>query len=190
MENLVNVNKSNEGLLVVGAQLVEKKNGNTAVIVKINMDGKFNVVVNNEEKTYSFATLQRNWQIVEKEIVKKEVALDMEIVLGLPTPVKTQITSEGVYIFDNKTEKQGKVNITGHVYNVPVKADNINQTTMWKVLMELYKNRKEENDVYPLEQKQFCVKQLKELDLETFEGAYRCLVSKTKKEYIDSLLEA
>ena len=129
-------------------------------------------------------------RMVKSEEEKIEIQIDdenhIEDLKGIPTP----IASDDIYIFDNKAEKVGKVNVTGHIYGVPVKADNINQTTMWKVLMELYKNRKEENDVYPLEQKQFCVKTLREIDSEIFEGAYRCLVSKTKKEYIDSLLEA
>lgn len=204
MMNLVNVNKGNERLLVVGCKLVEKKNGNKAVIVKAGLDGKYGVVVNNEEKMYSVNTLQRNWSIVVEEEVVSEVALDVERVLALPAPMNVVIENDtvviendvvmvnnnnNVYIFDNVIEKIGKVNVTGHIYGVPVKADNINQTTMWKVLMKLYNNRKEENDIYPIEQKIECVKILKGIDEETFEGAYRCLVSKTKKDYIDSLMK-
>lgn len=195
MMKLVNVNKGNEGLLVIGCKLVEKKNGNEAVIVKVGLDGKYGVVVNNEEKVYSVSTLQRNWSIVVEEEVASEVALDMERVLALPAPVivsnndEMVIDSNDVYIFDNKVEKIGKVNVTGHIYGIPVKADNINQTIMWKVLMELYKNRNDENDIYPIEQKVLCVKTLKAIDEETFEGAYRCLVSKTKKSYIDTLMK-
>lgn len=195
MMKLVNVNKGNEGLLVIGCKLVEKKNGNEAVIVKVGLDGKYGVVVNNEEKVYSVSTLQRNWSIVVEEEVASEVALDMERVLALPAPVivsnndEMVIDSNDVYIFDNKVEKIGKVNVTGHIYGIPVKADNINQTIMWKVLMELYKNRNDENDIYPIEQKVLCVKTLKAINEETFEGAYRCLVSKTKKSYIDTLIK-
>lgn len=200
MMKLVNVNKGNEGLLVIGCKLVEKKNGNEAVIVKAGIDGKYGVVVNNEEKVYSVSTLQRNWSIVIEEEVISEVALDMERVLALPAPVmisneeavienEVMIDSNDVYIFDSRAEKIGKVNVTGHIYGVPVKADNINQTTMWKVLMELYKNRDDENDIYPIEQKVLCIKTLKAIDEETFEGAYRCLVSKTKKNYIDTLMK-
>ena len=92
-------------------------------------------------------------------------------------------------IIDNIKETEGKVKITGHLYGVPVKFDKINQTTVWKTLIKLYDNRKDENDKYSLDDKKYLVRQLKQLNEEVFAGAFRCLVSKTKQNYIEELLK-
>ena len=92
-------------------------------------------------------------------------------------------------IIDNIKETEGKVKITGHLYGIPVKFDKINQTTIWKTLIKLYDNRKDENDKYSLEDKKYLVTQLKQLDERVFAGAFRCLVSKTKQNYIEELMK-
>ena len=92
-------------------------------------------------------------------------------------------------IIDNIKETEGKVKITGHLYGVPVKFDKINQTTVWKTLIKLYDNRKNENDKYSLDDKKYLVKQLQQLDEKVFAGAFRCLVSKTKQNYIEELMK-
>ena len=93
------------------------------------------------------------------------------------------------FLIDNIKETEGKVKITGHLYGVPVKFDKINQTTVWKTLNRLYDNRKNENDEYSLEDKKYLVRQLKQLDEKVFAGAFRCLVSKTKQNYIEELMK-
>ena len=99
------------------------------------------------------------------------------------------LETENEGIIDNIKETEGKVKITGHLYGVPVKFDKINQTTIWKTLIKLYDNRKNENDKYSLEDKKYLVKQLQQLDEKVFAGAFRCLVSKTKQNYIEELLK-
>ena len=99
------------------------------------------------------------------------------------------LETENRGIIDNIKETEGKVKITGHLYNVPVKFDKINQTTIWKTLNRLYDNRKNENDEYSLEDKKYLVRQLKQLDEKVFAGAFRCLVSKTKQNYIEELMK-
>ena len=99
------------------------------------------------------------------------------------------LETENRGIIDNIKETEGKVKITGHLYGVPVKFDKINQTTVWKTLNRLYDNRKNENDEYSLEDKKYLVRQLKQLDEKVFAGAFRCLVSKTKQNYIEELLK-
>ena len=99
------------------------------------------------------------------------------------------LETENEGIIDNIKETEGKVKITGHLYGVPVKFDKINQTTIWKTLIELYDNRKDENDKYSLEDKKYLVKQLQQLDEKVFAGAFRCLVSKTKQNYIEELMK-
>ena len=99
------------------------------------------------------------------------------------------LETENEGIIDNIKETEGKVKITGHLYGVPVKFDKINQTTVWKTLIKLYDNRKNENDKYSLEDKKYLVKQLQQLDEKVFAGAFRCLVSKTKQNYIEELMK-
>ena len=99
------------------------------------------------------------------------------------------LETENEGIIDNIKETEGKVKITGHLYGIPVKFDKINQTTVWKTLNRLYDNRKNENDEYSLEDKKYLVRQLKQLDEKVFAGAFRCLVSKTKQNYIEELMK-
>ena len=99
------------------------------------------------------------------------------------------LETENRGIIDNIKETEGRVKITGHLYGIPVKFDKINQTTVWKTLNRLYDNRKNENDEYSLDDKKYLVRQLKQLDEKVFAGAFRCLVSKTKQNYIEELMK-
>ena len=222
-----NINKSNIEELV-GKEIVNVKNNVIGIVIR-ELDGKYTVDVNGEEKTYSLNTVIRNWKIVddidtERENIEKfmkEVVLTLP--LGLPSSVEIEteeiidedkiveeteeevineneeiieeeteefvLETENEGIIDNIKETEGKVKITGHLYGVPVKFDKINQTTVWKTLIKLYDNRKDENDKYSLDDKKYLVKQLQQLDEKVFAGAFRCLVSKTKQNYIEELMK-
>ena len=209
-----NINKSNVEELV-GKEIVNVKNNVIGVVANM-ANGKYTVIVNEEEKIYSESTIIRNWKIVddvdtERENIEKfmkEVVLTLP--LGLPSSdeieteeiideeVKSEtyeeteefiLETENEGIIDNIKETEGKVKITGHLYGIPVKFDKINQTTVWKTLIKLYDNRKDENDKYSLDDKKYLVKQLQQLDEKVFAGAFRCLVSKTKQNYIEELMK-
>ena len=209
-----NINKSNIEELV-GKEIVNVKNNVIGVVANI-ANGKYTVIVNEEEKIYSESTIIRNWKMVddvdtERENIEKfmrEVVLTLP--LGLPSSweIETEeevinendevieeeteefvLETENEGIIDNIKETEGKVKITGHLYGIPVKFDKINQTTVWKTLIKLYDNRKDENDKYSLEDKKYLVRQLKQLDEKVFAGAFRCLVSKTKQNYIEELMK-
>ena len=222
-----NINKSNIEELV-GKEIVNVKNNVIGVVANI-ANGKYTVIVNEEEKIYSESTIIRNWKIVddvdtERENIEKfmkEVVLTLP--LGLPSSgeIETEeiidedkiveeteeevineneeiieeeaeefvLETENEGIIDNIKETEGKVKITGHLYGVPVKFDKINQTTVWKTLIKLYDNRKNEKDEYSLDDKKYLVKQLQQLDEKVFAGAFRCLVSKTKQNYIEELMK-
>ena len=232
-----NINKSN-AMELVGKEIVNVKNNVIGVVANI-VDGKYTVVMGDEEKTYSESTLIRNWKIVEEEteetseavltteessneeIVTEEIEdeiveeteeevinennevieeetediMDEENTENKNDEVIEEETEEFILetenrgIIDNIKETEGKVKITGHLYGVPVKFDKINQTTIWKTLIKLYDNRKDENDKYSLEDKKYLVKQLQQLDEKVFAGAFRCLVSKTKQNYIEELMK-
>ena len=247
-----NINKSN-AMELVGKEIVNVKNNVIGVVVR-ELDGKYTVDVNGEEKTYSLSTVIRNWKINEdetEEVINEEniedenkpnevVEEETEEVINENDEIVEEETEEVINesdemieeetediideentedvideentedkndevieeeteefiletenrgIIDNIKETEGKVKITGHLYGVPVKFDKINQTTIWKTLNRLYDNRKNENDEYSLEDKKYLVRQLKQLDERVFAGAFRCLVSKTKQNYIEELMK-
>ena len=251
-----NINKSN-AMELVGKEIVNVKNNVIGVVANM-VDGKYTVVMGDEEKAYSLSTLIRNWKINEneteeinevvltveegvqeietEEVTNEEVEIETEEITNEEVENETEeITNEEVEneteevtneeveneteeitneeaeneteetvnelnekfeietenrgIIDNIKETEGKVKITGHLYGVPVKFDKINQTTVWKTLNRLYDNRKNENDEYSLEDKKYLVRQLKQLDEKVFAGAFRCLVSKTKQNYIEELMK-
>ena len=208
--------KNVNGIELVGKKMVNNKNGVVGTVIRLNENNKYSLAVNNEEKEYSLSTLKRNWKIVDDadteqkniEEFMKEVVLTLP--LGLPSSdeieteeiideeVKSEtyeeteefiLETENEGIIDNIKETEGKVKITGHLYGIPVKFDKINQTTVWKTLIKLYDNRKDENDKYSLDDKKYLVRQLKQLDEKVFAGAFRCLVSKTKQNYIEELMK-
>ena len=215
-----NINKSN-AMELVGKEIVNVKNNVIGVVANM-VDGKYTVVMGDEEKAYSLSTLIRNWKINEneteeinevvltveegvqeietEEVTNEEVEVETEEIINENTEIETEetanelnekfeIETENRGIIDNIKETEGKVKITGHLYGVPVKFDKINQTTVWKTLNRLYDNRKNENDEYSLEDKKYLVRQLKQLDEKVFAGAFRCLVSKTKQNYIEELMK-
>ena len=251
-----NINKSN-AMELVGKEIVNVKNNVIGVVASM-VDGKYTVVMGDEEKAYSLSTLIRNWKISEdetekidevvltveegvqeieteevtneeveieteeitnedaeneteeitnedaenetEEVINEEVENETEEIINEEVENETEetanelnekfeIETENRGIIDNIKETEGKVKITGHLYGVPVKFDKINQTTVWKTLNRLYDNRKNENDEYSLEDKKYLVRQLKQLDEKVFAGAFRCLVSKTKQNYIEELMK-
>ena len=219
-----NINKSN-AMELVGKEIVNVKNNVIGVVVR-ELDGKYTVDVNGEEKAYSLSTIIRNWKIneneteevINEEIVAEEIEDEDEIVEETEEEIMNEnnevveeeteeeiinesdemveeeteefvLETENRGIIDNIKETEGRVRITGHLYGIPVKFDKINQTTIWKTLNRLYDNRKDENDKYSLEDKKYLVKQLQQLDERVFAGAFRCLVSKTKQNYIEELMK-
>ena len=187
-----NINKSNI-IGLIGMDVINIKNEEVGTVVG-DLNGKYIINVDGEEKFYSESTLIKNWKIVEEETeeVINEENIEDE---NKPNEVVEEETEEFILetenrgIIDNIKETEGKVKITGHLYGIPVKFDKINQTTVWKTLNRLYDNRKDENDKYSLDDKKYLVRQLKQLDEKVFAGAFRCLVSKTKQNYIEELMK-
>ena len=203
-----NINKSNI-MGLIGMDVINIKNEEVGTVVG-DLNGKYIINVDGEEKFYSENTLIKNWKIVEEETEEEVINENDEVIEeeteevineeniedeNKPNEVVEEETEEFILetenrgIIDNIKETEGKVKITGHLYGVPVKFDKINQTTVWKTLNRLYDNRKNENDEYSLDDKKYLVRQLKQLDEKVFAGAFRCLVSKTKQNYIEELIK-
>ena len=151
----------------------------------IEDENKPNEVVEEETEETS------NEEIITEEIKDEDEIVDEteEVMSENNETEEFVLETENEGIIDNIKETEGRVKITGHLYGVPVKFDKINQTTVWKTLIKLYDNRKDENDKYSLDDKKYLVRQLKQLDEKVFAGAFRCLVSKTKQNYIEELMK-
>ena len=156
-----NINKSNI-MELIGMNVINVKNEEVGTVIR-KLDGEYTVDVNGEEKTYSLSELKKDWRIKEEK------------------------ENEG--IIDDAKKTKRRVKITGYLYDVPVKFNKINQTTIWKTLNRLYENRENTEDKYSLEDKKHLLKQIQELDEEVFAKAFRCLKSKVKQNYIEELMK-
>ena len=186
-----------ESTLIRNWKIVEEETEETSEAVLTTEESSNEEIVTEEiedeivEETEE-EVINENNEVIEEET---EDIMDEENTEDKNNEVIEEETEEFILetenrgIIDNIKETEGKVKITGHLYGVPVKFDKINQTTVWKTLNRLYDNRKNENDEYSLDDKKYLVKQLQQLDEKVFAGAFRCLVSKTKQNYIEELMK-
>ena len=198
---IVNVNGEektySESTLIRNWKIVEEETEETSEAVLTTEESSNEEIVTEEiedeivEETEE-EVINENNKVIEEEtenIMDEENAEDKNDEVIEEETEEFILETENRGIIDNIKETEGKVKITGHLYGVPVKFDKINQTTIWKTLNRLYDNRKNENDEYSLDDKKYLVRQLKQLDEKVFAGAFRCLVSKTKQNYIEELLK-
>ena len=198
---IVNVNGEektySESTLIRNWKIVEEETEETSEAVLTTEESSNEEIVTEEiddeivEETEE-EVINENNEVIEEEtedIMDEENTEDKNDEVIEEETEEFILETENRGIIDNIKETEGKVKITGHLYGVPVKFDKINQTTIWKTLNRLYDNRKNENDEYSLEDKKYLVRQLKQLDERVFAGAFRCLVSKTKQNYIEELMK-
>ena len=186
-----------ESTLIRNWKIVEEETEETSEAVLTTEESSNEEIVTEEiedeivEETEE-EVINENNEVIEEEtedIIDEENTEDENDEVIEDETEEFILETENRGIIDNIKETEGKVKITGHLYGVPVKFDKINQTTVWKTLNRLYDNRKNENDEYSLEDKKYLVRQLKQLDEKVFAGAFRCLVSKTKQNYIEELMK-
>ena len=186
-----------ESTLIRNWKIVEEETEETSEAVLTTEESSNEEIVTEEiedeivEETEE-EVINENNEVIEEEtedIIDEENTEDENDEVIEEETEEFILETENRGIIDNIKETEGKVKITGHLYGVPVKFDKINQTTVWKTLNRLYDNRKNENDEYSLEDKKYLVRQLKQLDEKVFAGAFRCLVSKTKQNYIEELMK-
>ena len=146
--------------LVLGNVVKAYKGEEEFVITSINEEA----VILNGEKEVKVKTLLKNYKMV-KEVVKKVEMPTFQ--LKIAAPIIAGWLPEG------KVEKIEKV-----IYGIKV-VKGINQTCIWKILKKVCENKDEEGTKI--------AKELKEKYPETFNGAVRCLVSKKRINYINSI---
>ena len=147
--------------LVLGNVVKAYKGEEEFVITNITEE----VITLNGEKEVKVKTLLKNYKMVEKvqiELPTFQLKLMAPMVAGLLPSGKVE-----------KTEKVKEV-----IYGIKV-SKGINQTLIWKVLKKVCELKNEEGTKIANE--------LKEKYPEAFQGAVRCLVSKKRINYINSI---
>ena len=116
--------------------------------------------------TYQDGDYQNDWVVTQVQYLIEEEKVSK--------PVKVEESNVENKVKNESKEKKEKEII----YGVKV-SKGVNQTLIWKVLKKVYENKDEEGTKI--------AKELKEKYPETFEGAVRCLVSKKRIDYINSI---
>ena len=162
--------------LVLGNVIKGYKGDKEFQITQINEE----TVVLDGEKEVKIATLLKNYKFIrEAEIVndiEEEVTetVDIELPtfqLKLVAPIIAGLLSEA------KIEEK----IADVVYGIKV-VKGINQTCIWKILKKVCENKDAEGTLV--------ANQLRKQYPDAFKGAVRCLVSKKRINYINSIIEA
>ena len=116
--------------------------------------------------TYQDGDYQNDWVITQVQYLIEEEKVSEPVKIEEPN-VEKKVKNE------SKEKKEKEI-----IYGVKV-SKGVNQTLIWKVLKKVYENKDEEGTKI--------AKELKEKYPETFEGAVRCLVSKKRIDYINSI---
>ena len=116
--------------------------------------------------TYQNGIYQNDWVVTQVQYLIEEEKVSEPVKIEEPN-VEKKVKNE------SKEKKEKEI-----IYGVKV-SKGVNQTLIWKVLKKVYENKDEEGTKI--------AKELKEKHPETFEGAVRCLVSKKRIDYINSI---
>ena len=119
--------------------------------------------------TYQDGDYQNDWVVTQVQYLIEEEKVSEPVKVEKPN-VEKKVKKVKKVKNESKEEKT--------IYGIKVSKD-INQTLIWKVLKKVCENKDEEGIRIANE--------LKEKYPETFSGAVRCLVSKKRINYIDSI---
>ena len=154
--------------LVLGNVVKAYKGEEEFVITNINEEA----VILNGKKEVKVKTLLKNYKMVKEAVKKVEIELPT-FQLKLMAPIVAGLLPSGKVEKAKKAEKVKEV-----IYGIKV-SKGINQTLIWKVLKKVCELKNEEGTKI--------AKELKEKYPEAFSGAVRCLVSKKRINYINSI---
>ena len=162
--------------LVLGNVIKGYKGDKEFQITQINEE----TVVLDGEKEVKIATLLKNYKFVrEAEIVNDiEEKVTETVDVELPT---FQLKLIAPIIAGLLPEAKIEEKIADVVYGIKV-VKGINQTCIWKILKKVCENKDAEGTLV--------ANQLRKQYPDAFKGAVRCLVSKKRINYINSIIEA
>ena len=161
--------------LVLGNIIKGYKGEKEFTITQINEEA----VVLDDEKEVKVSTLLKNYKLVKEaeevpeEVINETTTVEVELPtfqLKLMAPIIAGLLPEA------KSNKK-----TGTIYGIKV-VKGINQTLIWKILKKVCENKDEQGTVV--------ANNLKTQYPDAFNGAVRCLVSKKRINYINSIIEA
>ena len=161
--------------LVLGNIIKGYKREKEFTITQINEEA----VVLDNEKEVKVSTLLKNYKLVKEveeaseEVINETTTVEIELPtfqLKLMAPIIAGLLPEA-----KSNEK------TGIIYGIKV-VKGINQTLIWKILKKVCENKDEQGTVV--------TNNLKKQYPDAFKGAVRCLVSKKRINYIESIIEA
>ena len=119
--------------------------------------------------TYQDGDYQNDWVVSQAKYLIEEEKVNEPVKVEKPN-VEKKVKKVKKVKNESKEEKT--------IYGIKVSKD-INQTLIWKVLKKVYENKDEEGIKI--------VKELKNQYPEVFENAVKCLVSKKRINYINSI---
>ncbi len=161
--------------LLLGNIIKGYKGEKEFIITQINEEA----VVLDNEKEVKVSTLLKNYKLVkEVEEVPEEVVNETKTVeIELPTfQLKLMAPIIAGLLPEAKSGEKA-----GTIYGIKV-VKGINQTLIWKILKKVCENKDEQGTVV--------ANNLKKQYPDAFRGAVRCLVSKKRINYIESIIEA
>ena len=167
--------------LVLGNVIRGYKGEKEFTITQINEE----VVILDGEKEVKVSTLLKNYKFVrEAEVVEEveEAAVEVvndaaEVEVKLPVfQLKLVAPMIAGLLPETKVEKKVET-----IYGIKV-VKGINQTCIWKILKKVCENKDEKGTEV--------ANQLSKQYPDAFRGAVRCLVSKKRINYIESIIEA
>ena len=157
--------------LILGNVIKGYKGEKEFVITQINEE----TVILDDEKEVKISTLLKKYKLVKEVKVEEEVAKNVDV--ELPTfQLKLMAPIIAGLLPTAKVEKKVET-----IYGIKV-VKGINQTCIWKILKKVCENKDEKGTLV--------ANQLKTQYPDAFRGAVRCLVSKKRINYIDSIIEA
>ena len=164
--------------LVLGNVIRGYKGEKEFTITQINEE----VVILNGEKEVKVSTLLKNYKFVREAEIVEEAAVEVvneaaEVEVKLPIfQLKLVAPIIAGLLPEAKVEKKVET-----IYGIKV-VKGINQTCIWKILKKVCENKDEKGTEV--------ANQLSKQYPDAFKGAVRCLVSKKRINYIESIIEA
>ena len=151
--------------LVLGNLVKGYKGEEEFIITSFNDD----VVVLNNKKEVKVSTFLKNYKLIQ--------AVENKVEVELPTfQLKLMAPIIGGLLTEAKSNEKA-----GTIYGIKV-VKGVNQTLIWKILKKVCENKDEQGTVV--------ANNLKAQYPDAFKGAVRCLVSKKRINYIESIIEA
>ena len=162
--------------LVLGNVIKGYKGDKEFQITQINEE----TVVLDGEKEVKIATLLKNYKFIREAEIVNDIEEEVTETVDVELPT-SQLKLVAPIIAGLLSEAKIEEKIADVVYGIKV-VKGINQTCIWKILKKVCENKDAEGTLV--------ANQLRKQYPDAFKGAVRCLVSKKRINYINSIIEA